>query len=62
MRRTGATTGRLPEYMASILVGMYDMRDVMAEVDPQFALNVERYLGFCRENDSASPTGSPTPA
>lgn len=51
MRRTGATTGRLPEYMASILVGMYDMRDVMAEVDPQFALNVERYLEFCREND-----------
>jgi aromatic ring hydroxylase len=51
MRRTGATTGRLPEYMASILVGMYDMRHVMAEVDPQFATNVEQYLAFCREND-----------
>lgn len=51
MRRTGGTTGRLPEYMASIIVGMYDMRHVLAEEDPSFGRNVEDYLEYCREGD-----------
>jgi 4-hydroxyphenylacetate 3-monooxygenase len=51
MRRSGGTIGRLPEYMASILVGLYDVRHILAEADPAYAGNVEAYLEMCREND-----------
>jgi aromatic ring hydroxylase len=51
MRRTGGTTGRLPEYMASIVVGLYDVRHVLAEVDPSFADNIAKYFEYVREND-----------
>ena len=33
-RRSGGTLGRLPEYMASIIVGLYDVRATLAEVEP----------------------------
>ena len=51
MRRTGGTAGRLPEYMASIVVGLYDVRHFLAEVDPAFATNIADYLEYVREND-----------
>jgi 4-hydroxyphenylacetate 3-monooxygenase len=34
MRRTGGVAGRLPEYMAIILVGLYDARDILGQADP----------------------------
>jgi 4-hydroxyphenylacetate 3-monooxygenase len=51
MRRTGGTAGRLPEYMASIVVGLYDVRGILAQVDPGYADNAAAYLEFVREND-----------
>lgn len=51
MRRTGGTAGRLPEYMASILVGMYDVRHILADENPAFASRVEAYVEHCREED-----------
>lgn len=53
MRRNGATMGRLPEYMASIMVGLYDIRNLLGEEDPAFARNVESYFTCVRENDLA---------
>lgn len=50
-RRTGATVGRLPEYMATIVAGLYDVRAVLAAEAPEYAANVEAYLEHCREND-----------
>ena len=52
-RRSGGTLGRLPEYMASIIVGLYDVRATLAEVDPTYADNIAAYMEFCRENDVA---------
>ncbi len=52
-RRSGGCLGRLPEYMASIVVGLYDVRDLLADTNPEFADNVANYLEFCRENDVA---------
>jgi aromatic ring hydroxylase len=53
MRRNGGTMGRLPEYMASIMVGLYDIRNLLGEEDPAFARNVESYFEYVRENDLA---------
>lgn len=50
-RRSGGTLGRLPEYMATIVTGLYDVRDVLASANPEFAVNIARYLEFCRDND-----------
>ena len=52
-RRSGGTLGRLPEYMASIVVGLYDVRATLAEVDPAYAGNIAAYMEFCREGDVA---------
>jgi 4-hydroxyphenylacetate 3-monooxygenase len=51
MRRSGGTMGRLPEYMAGIIVGLYDVRATLAESDPSFADNAAAYLEHCREQD-----------
>ena len=51
MRRTGGTMGRLPEYMATILMGLYNARDLLAIADPAYARRVETYFEHCREHD-----------
>ncbi|HLQ32655.1 MAG TPA: 4-hydroxyphenylacetate 3-hydroxylase N-terminal domain-containing protein [Chloroflexota bacterium] len=51
MRRTGAALGRPPDYMAIMLIGFYDVRDILRQEDPAFADNIERYFEYCREND-----------
>jgi 4-hydroxyphenylacetate 3-monooxygenase len=53
MRRSGGTTGRLPEYMAALMVGLYDVRDILGQVDPGFADNVAEYFEYIRGNDLA---------
>ncbi len=50
-RLTGGTVGRLPEYMATIVAGLYDVRAVLAAENPEYAENVEAYLEHCREGD-----------
>ena len=39
-RRCGGVAGRLPEYMASILVGLYDIREILGQEDPAYASNI----------------------
>ncbi len=51
MRRCGATLGRLPEYMATILMGLYNAGDLLAQGNPAYPKRVEAYLAFCREQD-----------
>ena len=51
MRRTGAVMGRLPEYMAAIVVGLCNVRPVVSQVDPRFGDNISAYLEHCREQD-----------
>lgn len=51
MRRCGGTLGRLPEYMATILMGLYNARDLLACESPQYAARIEAYFAYCRERD-----------
>jgi aromatic ring hydroxylase len=50
-RRTGGVMGRLPQFMANVLIGLYDVRHLLAEADPAFAENAVAYFEYCREND-----------
>jgi 4-hydroxyphenylacetate 3-monooxygenase len=50
-RHTGGVVGRLPEYIANVVLGLYDVRDTLGAEDPAFAANAEAYFGFCRERD-----------
>ncbi len=51
MRRTGGTMGRLPEYMAAILMGLHNARDLLASENPMYAERVATYFAHCREQD-----------
>lgn len=51
MRRTGGVIGRPPDFMALVLLGLYNARDLLAKEDPAFALNAVSYFEYCREND-----------
>lgn len=42
---------RLPDFMANVVVGLYDYRHELAGVDPEFGRNAEEYYLHCREND-----------
>ncbi|MEA2897872.1 MAG: 4-hydroxyphenylacetate 3-monooxygenase [Bradyrhizobium sp.] len=44
---------RLPDFMANVVVGLYDYRHELGRCDPRFERNVEWYLRHCRENDLA---------
>lgn len=42
---------RVPDFMANVVVGLYDYRAELAGVDPEFGRNAENYYHYCREND-----------
>jgi aromatic ring hydroxylase len=50
-RRNGGVLGRTPEFMATILLGLHDVRHILAEEESEFATNVSRYFEFCRERN-----------
>ncbi len=50
-RRSGGTAARLPQYMATMLVALYDIREILGQEDPAFADNILQYFEYCREND-----------
>jgi aromatic ring hydroxylase len=50
-RRTGGTMGRLPEYMATIVMGLYNARDILAAENPDYATRIADYFAYCREHD-----------
>lgn len=42
---------RIPDFMANVVVGLYDFRFELGKVNPQYTENVEKYYKYCREND-----------
>lgn len=50
-RRTGGVMGRTPEFMATVLVGLHDVRDILGKEDPAFSSNITRYFEYCRERN-----------
>lgn len=42
---------RVPDFMANVVVGLYDYREVLAQVDPQFGENAARYHDYCSRHD-----------
>lgn len=50
-RRCGGVLGRFPQYMASVLLGLYSVRHRFDQMCPEYAGNAERFVAHCREND-----------
>src|SRR4051812_14449644 len=56
-RRTGGAVGRLPEYIANIVMGLYHVREVLGEEDPAFAETAAAFFRSCREHDPCVSLG-----
>ena len=50
-QRCGGVAARLPHYMATMLVSLYDLREVLGREDPAFTNNIVQYFEHCREKD-----------
>ena len=42
---------RVPDFMANVVVGLYDYREALAKVDPQFGDNAAHYHAYCSRHD-----------
>jgi 4-hydroxyphenylacetate 3-monooxygenase len=56
VRRAGGVAGRLPQHLATVVLGLYDVRDLLGAEDPAFAEHVVHYFEYCRENDRSIAT------
>jgi 4-hydroxyphenylacetate 3-monooxygenase len=56
VRRAGGVAARLPQHLATVVLGLYDVRDLLGAEDPVFAAHVARYFEYCRENDRSIAT------
>jgi 4-hydroxyphenylacetate 3-monooxygenase len=56
VRQAGGLAARLPQHLATVAIGLYDVRDLLGEADPAFAERVARYFEYCRENDYSIAT------
>jgi 4-hydroxyphenylacetate 3-monooxygenase len=56
VRRSGGVAARLPQHLATVVSGLYDVRDILGEADQAFAVHVARYFEYCRENDVSIAT------
>jgi aromatic ring hydroxylase len=56
VRRAGGVAARLPQHLATVVLGLYDVRDLLGREDPAFADHVARYFEHCRENDRSIAT------
>ena len=56
VRRTGGLAARLPQHLATVVLGLYDVRDLLGEEDPAFADRVAHYFEYCREHDCSIAT------
>ena len=48
VRRAGGVAARLPQHLATVVIGLYDIRDLLGQEDPAFAEHVARYFEHCR--------------
>ena len=46
VRRAGGVAARLPQHLATVVIGLYDVRDLLGEADPAFAAHVTRYVEY----------------
>lgn len=51
MRHTNGQLPRVPDFMANVVVGLYDFRGELGKVNPVFAANAAAYYHYCREHD-----------
>lgn len=51
MAATNGLMPRHPDFMANVMVGLWDYRSRLADVDVRFAENVEGYFQYCKDND-----------
>jgi aromatic ring hydroxylase len=56
VRRTGGVAARLPQHLATVVSGLYDVRHLLGEADPAFAAHVTHYFEYCREHDVSIAT------
>jgi aromatic ring hydroxylase len=56
VRRTGGVAARLPQHLATVVIGLYDVRELLGKADPVFATHVARYVEYCREHDVSIAT------
>src|SRR6266511_4224345 len=56
VRRAGGVAARLPQHLATVVLGLYDVRDLLGEEDPALVEHVARYFEYCRENDRSVAT------
>ncbi|HLH23608.1 MAG TPA: 4-hydroxyphenylacetate 3-hydroxylase N-terminal domain-containing protein [Chloroflexota bacterium] len=48
---TFGMVGRFPDFCAALVVGLYDVREELAAIRPEFAANVVAYHRFAQEHD-----------
>ena len=56
VRRAGGVAARLPQHLATVVIGLYDIRDLLGKEDAAFAEHVTRFFDYCRENDRSIAT------
>lgn len=56
VRRAGGVAARLPQHLATVILGLHDSRDIFGQENPDFAENVTRYFEYCREKDLSIAT------
>jgi aromatic ring hydroxylase len=56
VRRAGGVAARLPQHLATVVLGLYDVRDLLAREDPAFAEHIASYFAYCRDNDLSIAT------
>src|SRR5258708_12770144 len=61
VRRAGGVAARLPQHLATVVLGLHDVRDILGKENSPFAGNLTRYFQYCRQNDPAIPPIFPPP-
>lgn len=56
VRRAGGVAARLPQHLATVVLGLYDVRDLVGEAHPDFTGHVLQYFEYCREHDCSIAT------
>ena len=56
VRRAGGVAARLPQHLATVVTGLYDMRPLLGREDPVFIDRVTEFFEYCRENDRSIAT------
>jgi 4-hydroxyphenylacetate 3-monooxygenase len=56
VRRAGGVAARLPQHLATVAIGLYDVRHLLGAADAAFATRVAHYFEYCREHDLSIAT------